>query len=168
LEAQHNPDLSEEERIKIAIDTYFTLRYEAHNSVMEQDFSSLLSDGTLDWVTKEKDRREIERYIDCMFDTGHQSYKFNLDYASIEIKNGNAVALLTESNRVGGSKMGGMSHKITLSKQHHGWVIDNDEYRDELSRGMEHRSKEDIKKQVDENYAMDGGRDTAKCQNIIH
>lgn len=175
LAAQRNPDLTDEERIKIAIDAYFTLRYEGRDSVAEQDFSSLLLDGTLAWVKTEKDRLEVERYIACMFDIGYQSYKFNLDYTSIKIKNGNAVVVLIESHEVvfnaiapEVSGMGGLSHQITLSKQQHGWVIDKDEYRDEFSQ-LDYAHKENIKKQIDQNYGMSiENPDAVKCQNIIH
>ena len=63
LAAQQNPNLSDEEKIKAAIDAYFTLRYEGQKLLEAQDFSALLEDDSLDWVRKEKDKREIELYI---------------------------------------------------------------------------------------------------------
>ena len=63
LAVQKNPDLNDEEKIKITIDTYFTLRYEGQKVVAAQDFSLLVEDNTLDWVKKEMDKREIELYI---------------------------------------------------------------------------------------------------------
>lgn len=180
LAAQQNPDLNDEEKIKITIDTYFTLRYEGQKSITEQDFSSLVEDDTLDWVKKERDKREIELYIACMFDLGYQSYKFDLDYTSIEIKKDKAEVLLTESHQVvfnaiapQVSEMSGLSHQITLHNKNGVWVIYQDEYKDENTQLIASSTKEEIKKQVDENYSANGesnlgAPETEKCQNIIH
>jgi len=180
LAAQKNPDLNNQEKIKIAIDTYFTLRYEGQKAVAAQDFSTVVEDSTLDWVKKEIDKREVELYIACMFDLGYQSYKFNLDYSSIEIKEDQAEVSLLESNRVVHnavvpqvSEMSGMSHQITLHKKNGVWVIYEDQYRDENTQLIASSTKEEIKKQVDANYAANGVNNvddpkTEKCQSIIH
>jgi hypothetical protein len=180
LAAQKNPILTNEEKIKIAIDTYFTLRYEGQKAVAAQDFSPLVEDSTLDWVKKEIDKREIELYIACMFDLDYQSYKFNLDYSSIVIKDDQAEISLMESHKVvfkavapQASEMSGLSHQITLHKKNGVWVIYEDQYRDENTQLIASSTKENIKKQVDANYAANGGNnldnsETEKCQTIIH
>src|SRR5260221_9280893 len=94
LVAQANPQLSDEEKIKAAIDAYFTTRYEGQKLLVAQDFSSLLEDNTLAWVGKEKDRREIEIYMATLTGLKYQSYKYTLDYGSIEIKDNKAVVQL--------------------------------------------------------------------------
>jgi hypothetical protein len=66
--AQRNPNLSDEEKIKVAIDAYFTIKYESQKFLEEQDFSLLLDDETLEWVKKEKDKREVELYLAELFD----------------------------------------------------------------------------------------------------
>ena len=48
--AQRNPALTDEEKIKTAIDAYFTTRYEGQKPLAAQDFSTLTEDNTLDWV----------------------------------------------------------------------------------------------------------------------
>jgi hypothetical protein len=180
LAAQKNPDLNDEEKIKITIDTYFTLRYEGQKVVAAQDFSSLIEDNSLDWVKKEIDKREIELYIACMFNTSYKSYNFDLDYSSIEIKKDTAEALLIESNQVVHnavapqvSEMSGLSHQITLHNRNDGWVIYQDQYKDENTQLIASSTKEEIKKQVDANYAANGANnpdnpETEKCQTIIH
>ncbi len=159
LAAQADPALSDEEKIKAAIDAYFTARYEGQKLVLAQDFSSVIEDDTLDWVKKEKDKREIELYVASLFDLGYESYHFNLDYTSIETKNKKAIVQLIESHEVVFkatapvvSSMGNLRHVITLHNKKDGWVIYKDEYQDELSQHLESVSKADIKKQVDENY----------------
>jgi hypothetical protein len=44
LAVQQNEDLSDEEKIKAAIDAYFTSRYEGQKLLEQQDFSPLLDD----------------------------------------------------------------------------------------------------------------------------
>jgi hypothetical protein len=180
LAAQKNPNLNNQEKIKIAINTYFTLRYEGQKALAAQDFSAVVEDSTLDWVKKEIDKREIELYIACMFDLGYQRYEFNLDYSSIEITGDQAEVSLTESNQVVQnaaapqvSEMSGMSHQITLHKNNNGWVIYEDQYRDENTQLIASSTKGEIKKQVDANYAANGvnnvdNPETEKCQSIIH
>jgi hypothetical protein len=180
LAAQKNPDLNDEEKIKVTIDAYFTLRYEGQKAVAAQDFSPLVEDNTLDWVKKEIDKQEIELYIDCMFDTGYRSYKFDLDYSSLEIKADTADVVLIESNQVVQSavasevsKLGGLSHRITLHRKNGVWVIYQDEYKDDYTELIASSTKEEIKKQIDKNYTANGktsldSPETEKCQNIIH
>lgn len=160
--AQQNTNLSDEEKIKAAIDAYFTSRYEGQKLLEQQDFSSLLDDDTLDWVKKEKDKREIELYVATLFDLGYESYSFTLGYTSIEVKNKKATVQLFESHEVifkaispEISRMGNLQHTLTLHYKKGGWIIYKDEYQDELSQQLDHLSKEDIKKQVDENYQED-------------
>lgn len=168
LAAQQNADLNDEEKIKTAIDAYFTLRYEGQKSIMEQNFSSLIEDSTLDWVKKEKDKREIELYIASLFDLGYQSYKFILDYDSIEIENDKAVVLLKQSHQVVYkavapqiSELSGLPHIITLHSKNGVWSIYKDEYEDEYTRLIETTPKEKIKQQVDENYKFSRENDSA-------
>lgn len=98
--AQQNANLSDEEKIKAAIDAYFTLRYEGQKLIEVQDFSSLVEDKRLGWVKKEKDKREIELYLATLFDLGYQSYTYKLDYDSVEIKNNKATVQVRESHQV--------------------------------------------------------------------
>lgn len=161
-EAQHNVNLSDEEKIKAAIDAYFITRYEGQKALEQQDFSPILDDDTLDWVKKEKDKREVELYVASVFDLGYESYSYTLDYTSIEVKNKKATVQVFESHEVVFkaispeiSKMANLQHTITLHYKKDGWVIYKDEYQDELSQQLVHLSKEDIKKQVDENYQED-------------
>lgn len=162
LAAQQNTDLSDEEKIKVVIDAYFTLRYEGQKAVREQDFSSLVEDNNLDWVKKEQDKREIELYIASLFDLGYQSYKFSLNYDSIEIEGDQAVVQLRESHQVvfnaiapEVSGMANLKHIIMLHNKKDGWVISGNQYQDELSQALDSMAKEDIKKRVDENYQED-------------
>jgi len=162
LVAQQNADLSDEEKIKAAIDAYFTTRYEGQKLLDQQDFSPLLDDNTLDWVKKEKDKREIELYIASMFDMKYVSYSYILDYDSIEIKNNKATVQLRENHEVvfesiapEVSKLADLQHTFTLHKKKGAWVIYKDEYQDELSKQLSHMTKDEIKKQIDENHQKD-------------
>lgn len=154
--------MSDEEKIKATIDAYFTTRYEGQKLLAAQDFSPLLEDSTSAWVQKEKDKREIELYNAEAFDLKYLSYHYTLAYDSIDVKNNKATVQLRESHEVVFetiapeiSKMGDLQHIFTLHNKKDGWVIYKDEYQDELSQQLDYMSKEDIKKQVDENYQED-------------
>lgn len=158
-EAQQNPDNNDEEKIKIAIDTYFTLRYEGQKLLQMQDFSVLVEDNALDWIRLEKDKREIELYIASKFDLGYESYAFTINYNSIEIKNDKAVVHLQQSHQVVYkatspeiSELANLGHTITLHKKGGVWVIYTDEYQDEYTQLLTTTTKEKVKQQVDYNY----------------
>ncbi|HNB36707.1 MAG TPA: amidase domain-containing protein [Anaerolineales bacterium] len=161
LTAQQNADVSDEEKIKAAIDAYFTTRYEGQKSITEQDFSTLIEDDTLDWVKKEKDKREIELYIASLFDLGYESYKFTLEYDTIEIKGNKATVQVIEGHQVvfnstspEVSILANLKHIITLYNKKDSWVISKDAYQDELSSQISHTSKDEIKNQIDSNYQL--------------
>lgn len=159
LTAQQNPNLTDEDKIKAAIDAYFTTRYEEQKVLQAQDFSTMIEDNSLASVKKEKDKREIELYLASRFDLKYHSYKYTLDYDSLDIKDKKATIKLRESHQVifnadtsQVSEMANLQHVFTLHSKNGLWLIYQDEYQDELSRGLNHLSKEDIKNQVDENY----------------
>lgn len=152
-------------RSKLLLTLYFTTRYEGQKLIEIQDFSPVIEDDTADWVKKEKDKREIELYIASLFDLGYQSYKFTIDYESIEIKENKAIIQLRENHEVVFnaitpeiSKLANLQHTFTLHNKNEAWIIYKDEYQDELSLGMKYRTKEDLKKQVYENYQEDLAR----------
>jgi len=157
--AQQNSDLSEEEKIKAAIDAYFTLRYEGQKHLKAQDFSVLIEDDTLDWVKLEKDKREIELYIASTFNLGYQSYAFTINYNSIEITNNKAVVQLNQSHQVVYeatapeiSELTNLFHTITLHNKGGIWAIYKVEYQDEFTKLLTTTPKEKIKQQIDYNY----------------
>lgn len=157
--AQANPVLSDEEKIKSAIDAYFTTRYEGQKLLQTQDFSTLLADNTQPWVKKEQDKRDIELYVAKLFDLQYLTYKYTLDYSSITIDKDQATVQLSESHDVvfkvmapEVSSMANLQHVLTLHNKNGSWLIYRDEYRDELSEEMDHVVKADILKQVDINY----------------
>jgi hypothetical protein len=157
--AQANVDLSNEEKIKTAIDAYFTTRYEGQKLLEAQDFSPILDDNSETWVKKEKDKREIELNIASLFDLSYVKYAYTLDYDSIDLKNNKAIVQLRESHEVvfkaldpDPSNLFNLQHIITLHQKHDGWVIVRDEYQDELSQLMNDEPKEEILKRVSDNY----------------
>lgn len=159
LAAQQDPELSDEEKIKAAIDAYFTLRYEGLKLLKAQDFSALVEDKTLNWVRKEKDKQEIEIYVATLYDSPYIEYRYTIDYDSIAIDENKAVVQLRESNEVvtkidlATSYMGNLPHTFVLhNKNKKGWVIYKDEYQDEISQGLAHQTKEELLFKVKENY----------------
>lgn len=170
--AQANPELSEEDKIKAAIDAYFTLRYEGQKLLQAQDFSPLLDDDTQAWVKKEKDKRDIELYVATLFDLRYTSYKYMLFYDSVAIDNNQATVLLRESHEVffhadplEPARMSDLPHILTLHNKKGAWVVYKDDYQDELSKEMDTVTKEDIKKLVDENYQEDLLRKSSPSRN---
>ncbi|MGC1379012.1 MAG: amidase domain-containing protein [Anaerolineales bacterium] len=160
--AQANPTLSDTQKIKAAINAYFTLRYEGQKVLRAQDFSPLLEDNAQAWVQKEKDKRDIELYIATLFDLKYVSYKYTLDFDSIVINHDQATVLLRESHKVifesaapEVSELANLPHSLILQKRGGMWVINADEYQDELSQVLNQATKDDIKKQVYENYQED-------------
>jgi hypothetical protein len=160
LEAQKNDNLSDEEKIKSAINAYFTLRYESQKELKEQDFSILIEDNTLNWVKTEKDRRYLDTYIASLYNTSYKSYSFSIDYDSININEKEAVVKLRESNEVvistgqEPSKMGNLPHTFTLHNKGGIWLIYADEYQDDISVGIKDKTIDELIKQVDENYQL--------------
>lgn len=159
---QKNSQLPDEDKIKSAIETYFVTRYEGQKLLEMQSFSILVDDDASSWVKKEKDKREIELYVAQLFELSYQSYDFQLNYGSIDIQNNKATVSLKESHQVvfqaiapEVSEMSNLEHIITLHQKQDGWVITDDQYSDELTQALAYKSKDEIKKQVDENYQQD-------------
>ncbi len=156
--AQKNSNLSDEEKIKAAINAYFTLRYEGPKLLEAQDFSVLIEDDTLAWVKMEKDKRDIEIYVATLYNAPYVSYSFTIDYDSIIIDKDTASVQLRESNEVvtkldlTTSKMGNLPHSFTLHNKNREWVVYRDEYADEFSHGLMYQTKEEILQQVDAIY----------------
>lgn len=157
--AQKNLAISNEEKIKTAIDAYFITRYEGQKLLQMEDFSPLLANNTQAWVKKEKDKRDVELYVAKLFNLKYASYKYTLDYDSIEVKKNKAIVQLRESHQVVFeaiapeiSKLSNLPHTLTLRYKKGAWVIYKDEYQDELSQNLDRTNKDKIKQQVDENY----------------
>ena len=134
--AQKDSTLSDEEKVKSAIETYFTLGYESQKKLSQQDFSFLIDDNNQNWVKLEKDKLELLIYISTVFQTPITNYKFNIDYDKIEVNGENARVSLRESNEITTlpdlvtSRLGNLAHLITLHYVNDGWKINQDEYQD--------------------------------------
>ena len=159
LTAQQDPNLDDEAKIKAAIDAYFTLKYEGQKLLEPQDFSILIEKEDLDWVKMEKDKRDIEIYLDKLYESRFLDYKYTLDYDSITISGSEATVHLRECNEVKNKRdlatsyMGNLPHLFILHKiDPKGWVIYQDEYQDELSQGLALQTKEELLQKVNENY----------------
>lgn len=159
--AQVNLGLSDEEKIKEVIDAYFVIKYESQKLLEKQDFSLLLDDATLEWVRKEKDKRDVELYIAELFNLNYIDYRYTLEYDAIEIKKNKATAWLRESHEVvfasaapEVSKMANLPHIITLTHKNGFWVISKDEYQDETSLAFNYQTKQELMEQVSKNYEL--------------
>ncbi len=159
LAAQQDPNLDDEAKIKAAIDSYFTLKYEGQKLLEPQDFSILIENEALDWVKMEKDKRDIEIYVANLYESPYLKYKYTLDYDSIIISGNKATVQLRESNEVttkrdlSTSYMGNLPHLFILHKiDPKGWVIYQDEYQDEISQGLVLQTKEELLQKANENY----------------
>ncbi|MBI3172706.1 MAG: amidase domain-containing protein [Chloroflexi bacterium] len=159
LAAQDNKSLGDEEKIKVAINAYFTLRYEGQKNLELRDFSVLLKDKTSDWVIKETDKREVELAIASMYGLGYEKYSFTLDYDSIEINKTQAVVQLREGHEVifkahapEPSYLYNLKHVFNLEKIGNKWVIVEDKYQDDLTPLMENETKEQILSRLQSDY----------------
>ena len=157
LTAQVNPALGNEEKIKAAIDAYFTTRYEGQKTLDAQDYSILVSAKTVaqEWLHKEKDKQEIEIFQGKTFDLKYLDYKYTLNYENIEISGNTASVLLFENNEVIYSlsaptvtRLANLRHALSLEFEDNIWKITNDDYRDELSQLMRDNSKLKIKQDI--------------------
>lgn len=158
LKLQQDTDTSDEEKIKSVIDAYFIARYEGMKLLEEQDFSTLLEDDTLDWVKKEKDRREVEIYMATLTGLKFQSYQYTLIYDSIEVKNNKATVQLNENLEVVYETMSpettylaNLQHTFVLHNKKGVWSIHKEEYQDEFSKVFAENSKEEIKERFKKN-----------------
>ncbi|MGC9400066.1 MAG: amidase domain-containing protein [Anaerolineae bacterium] len=156
-EVQTNAQLTDEEKIKNAIETYFTLRYESQKLLEPQDFSFLTANSSQarSWVEREQDKREIELFIASIYNLNYVKYEYSLDYDSIEVRDEGATVRLRESHSVVFeaiapeiSKLAGLEHVIVLRKTSAGWVIVRDEYQDELTQLMANEAKDAIIERV--------------------
>ncbi|MGC1378417.1 MAG: amidase domain-containing protein [Anaerolineales bacterium] len=161
LVAQSNPALTDQQKIKAAIDAYFTTRYEGQKTLQVQEFAAVVSDANQVWVQKEQDKRDIELYTAKRFDLQYLSYKYTLKYRVIAIKGNAATVSLYENHEVVFkalapviSTLSNLQHVFTLQNKGGQWSIIQDQYKDELSEQMENMSVEQIKQQVDENYNL--------------
>ncbi len=168
LEAQSNPRLTDEDKIKATIGAYFSLRYEGQKQLKTQDFSALLTDKTLKWVQKEKDKREIEIYVAATYRLNYVEYKYVIGYDSVEIKGNYATVQLRESHEVvfeaiapEVSKLANLGHQFELKKIGQMWVISEDKYSDELSSLMASLDKNHIIENIKSNYQSDSHRKQA-------
>lgn len=175
LAAQTNPALTDQQKIKAAIDAYFTTRYEGQKLLQTQEFSAVLSDAAQPWVKMENNKRDIEIYNAQRFDLQYLSYKYTLDYGAINIKNDTATVRLYESHEVVFkalapvvSGMSNLEHVFTLQNKGGMWSIAQDKYQDELSQELENISVDQIKQQIDENYRLyqDPNRHASSIQEI--
>lgn len=157
LEAQADSTLSDEDKIKNVIDTYFRLRYESQKLLEPQDFSFLTANSSQarSWDERERDKREIELFIASNYKLNYVEYEYSLDYDSVEVKGEGATVRLRESHSVvfeaiapEVSKLSGLEHVITLRKTNTGWVIVSDEYQDELTQLMANETKDTIIERV--------------------
>lgn len=153
LETQANSTLTDEDKIKNTIDTYFRLRYESQKLLELQDFSFLTASSlqAQSWAEQEREKREIELFIASTYNLNYVEYEYFLDYDSIEVNRASAIVRLRESHSVVFeavapeiSKLSGLEHVITLRKTRTGWVVVSDEYQDEITQLMANETKDAI------------------------
>jgi hypothetical protein len=163
-QVQSDARLTDEEKIKNTIDTYFKLRYESQKLLKPLDFSFLTANSSQawSWVEGEQDKREIELFIASTYNLNYVDYEYSLDYDSIVVRGEEATVRLRESHSVvfeaiapEVSKLRGLEHVIVLRKTSAGWVIVSDKYQDELTQLMANETKDAIIKRVRLNRAAE-------------
>lgn len=163
-QVQSDARLTDEEKIKNTIDTYFKLRYESRKLLKPLDFSFLMADTpqAQEWDQRERDKREIELYNAALYRLNYLKYDYFIDYKDIELKDGRANVWLSESHEVvfeaiapQVSKLDGLEHVIRLVDTEVGWVIVDDKYKDELTRLMEHADKDSIIEHIQINHDLE-------------
>jgi len=157
--------LTDEDKIKNAIDVYFKLRYEGQKLLEAQNFSFLIANDpqTQAWAQREKDKREVELYNAATYRLNYVKYEYFLDYDSIAVENGvDATVRLHESHNVvfeviapEVSSLGGLEHIIMLSKTETGWVIVQDKYEDMLAKIMVDETKDEIIARIQSNHVAE-------------
>ena len=150
--------------IKEVINQYFTLRYEEFVTHKSSDFSELVdrhSSITSNWRKTEKDRFDIFYKIATTFSDFVVDTEFWLDYLAIDISGKTATVTLIETNKMvytsnlkNPSKMGNLQHKITLINGKNGWVIQNDQYVDDLTFVMNQLSMTEIFQNIESNHEL--------------
>ena len=148
--------------IKSVIYKYFETKYESQRSLLKKEFSTLVYDNTHDWVKQENDKRDIELYIASKFDLKYINYYFELFIDQIILSDDVATVYLYESHDVvfeasapEVSSLSGLRHIITLRETPTGWLIQEDQYEDELSKQLSFMTVSDIKSIIDENHNKD-------------
>jgi hypothetical protein len=113
------------------------------------------------WQSKEADVSTIKTTIAKTFGNVVQDSSFSLDYISINVTDSAAVVSLLESSRVAYASnpsdpvlMSGLEHTITLNKVDSKWVIQQDQYEDDITRLVETSTMEEILKNIQTNHEM--------------
>lgn len=152
----------DETGIKSVLYRYFDSRYQSQSSMIKKDFSADIMDTSLEWVERENDKREIELYIASLFNLNYTSYRFEIYIEHINVYDGEVEIYLSESHEVVFaasapivSSLSGLRHTITLSNGRGRWLINKDEYDDELSRQLKFMTISEIKKIINENYSKE-------------
>jgi hypothetical protein len=153
---------SDQIKIKEVIQQYYTLRYEELQTLIPADYSGLVDEKNgvaLDWRNVENNRFVVQQRIANTFGDDILKASFSLNYLSIEISGGAAVVRLIENNEMlyssnprNPSKMGDLQHKITLIREGNGWVIQNDQYIDDLTFVLNQLSISEIFQNIEKNH----------------
>jgi hypothetical protein len=152
----------DEQEVKDTINSYFSMRYKTLQSNEPLDFS-IIFDGqeidTTDWLGTERDKRDVEIFIQTIFEQYIIDYSYHLDFKTIEIDRDRATVELLEGNKITyennpmyPSEMANIEHEITLIKTSDGWKVMKDAYSDDLTRLLKYSSKEVIFKNIQSNH----------------
>ena len=146
--------ISDEERIKETIHTYFTLRYQALQAnvpLVLDAIVDLTDPKALEWLKLEADRRAVEMAIHSEFPMTIVAYKYDLNFTGIEITQNTAVVQLLEGNQItyannpeSPSWLAGLEHEISLVKGYDQWLLTNDVYSDDIIRLLKISTKEKL------------------------
>lgn len=154
-------ETTDDEQIKGVVQDYFQMLYEARKTLVASDFSQIATtkySANPGWLAREKERQEIERAIAKSFNQSILKYEFKLDFQSVEMSSAWATVNLYESNSVWyssspeiASQMGLVKHVITLIKINNHWMINNDQYEDEMTQLIASSPSEEIFNNIGKN-----------------
>jgi hypothetical protein len=132
------------QQIKKIIDSYFDARGKSFNNLKLEDFDALIFASTSNSVMQtELEKLDLEIYHADLFQLRYQTYKYYLDFESIEFNLTTDIATINiiegrdvvfEISAPTISKFRNVHHTILLKKENGDWKITSDQYEDFLWR----------------------------------
>lgn len=143
LAAQSSPSLSDAEKVRAAVDVYFTLKYESRARETALNLAIVVDTTSRSGRTlHDYELGRLHYSIACYQATGTlvSEYFYRPEYQSLDIQNHTAtvrirpwVDLIYADDRGRPAEGGGEPHTVTLTRGKSGWRIIGDQYRDEFT-----------------------------------
>ncbi len=157
----------DEQAVRDVVERYFSLRYQslkAGTPLALADVVDAQDVETAPWLASEQEKRAIEQFILSSYGLKVVDYRFQVDMTTLEFAGNQAHVHLAEGNeityagRLGQpSRLANLRHAIQLKRSGAGWLVQRDQYSDDLRRAMDSASQERLMEIVQRNRGSGRG-----------